>query len=193
LRGLKKLYRRNWKKKYDHELILSRHQSPGPFPFVLVLDHLKAGYNVGKIIRAGNAFGCRELHLVGIPMFDPTPSKGSLKATKTRVFENIESSLELLTADGYEIFALAPDGRETLGQCSFPEKTAFVVGHEEFGLSFQLEKFPQVRTMKIMQFGSVQSLNVSIAAALASYEYLRQRIFLKAQEPLLSGLLGDLR
>ena len=53
---------------------------------VLVLDHLKAGFNVGKIIRSANVFGIREVHLVGIPPFDPGPTKGALRHTRTRRF-----------------------------------------------------------------------------------------------------------
>jgi len=51
------------------------------------------------------------------------------------------------------------------------------LGHEEFGFSFTSEEFPEIKKLKIQQFGQVQSLNVSIAASLASYEYVRQMNF----------------
>ena len=165
--------KRWYKKKYEQELILSRHCAPGPFPFVLVLDHLKSGFNIPKMIRAANAFGCREIHLVSIPLFDPSPAKGTLRQTLTRSFETFDESYAALTGEGYELFALDVSGKKTLGSFAFPKKAAFIVGHEEFGLSFDVEKYPAVTALRIPQFGKVQSLNVSIAASLAMFEYLR--------------------
>jgi len=166
---------RNWyRKKYEHEIILSKHHEPGPFPFVVVLDHLKAGFNVPKIIRAAHAFGCREIHLVSIPLFDPSPAKGTFRQTKSRSFTEFQESYDALVAEGYTLYALDHRAELTLGQDSLAEKAAFVLGHEEFGHSFDREKFPAVKGLKIRQFGQVQSLNVSIAASLACYEWVRQ-------------------
>jgi tRNA G18 (ribose-2'-O)-methylase SpoU len=167
--------KRDWiKRKYDRELILSRHQEPGRFPFVLVLDHLKQSFNVGKIIRSGNAFGCHEVHLVAVPTFDPTPAKGSVRHTRTRSFETFKESYEALKSEGYTIFALDPSAENELGLIQLPEKSAFVVGHEEYGFSFKDGEFPEVKKITIKQFGRVQSLNVSVAASIAAFEYTRQ-------------------
>ena len=57
-----------------------------------------------------------------------------------------------------------------------PHKSAFIFGHEEFGCSFEPDDYPQMQTLTIPQFGSVQSLNVSIAASVVMYEYARQRL-----------------
>ena len=159
-------------------MVLSRLQAPlGVFDFILVLDHLKPGFNLGKIIRTANALGCREVHLVGISMFDPSPTKGTLKQTKTKILETAALSFESLKAEGYQLFAMSPDAKLTLGQIEIPEKSAFIFGHEEFDLSFSPDDFPDIKRMRIAQFGIVESLNVSVAAALACYEYTRQRGF----------------
>lgn len=166
---------RDWYRKvYEREMILSRLQPPGPFSYVIVLDHLKASYNVPKIIRAANALGCREIHMVGIELFNPSPAKGTLRQTRTRSFEKFDDSYAALNAEGYSLYALEPTASEILGSAPLPEKCAFIVGHEEYGLSFDREKFPAVRSLGIRQFGKVQSLNVSIAASLACYEWVRQ-------------------
>jgi tRNA G18 (ribose-2'-O)-methylase SpoU len=169
--------RKHARRKYEHEIVLSRYQPAGPFPLVLVLDRLKAGFNVGKIIRTANALGAREVHLIGIPAFDPGPAKGALRHTLTRSFKTFSESYALLKSEGYTFYALELLGQRVLGKTEFPEKTAFVMGHEEYGLSFSPEEFPEVNYLHIPQFGRVDSLNVSIAAALASFEYLRQRSF----------------
>src|SRR3954469_24147840 len=141
--------RKHARRKYEHDIILSRHQPPGPFPIVLVLDRLKAGFNVGKIIRTANAFGVRELHLVGIGVFDPGPSKGALRHTRTVTLGSFAESHAILRAQGYEFFALDLLGQGRLGTLSLPEKTTIVMGHEEYGLSFAPEEFPDVKYLSI--------------------------------------------
>jgi tRNA G18 (ribose-2'-O)-methylase SpoU len=169
--------RKHARRRYEQDIILSRYQPPGPFPLVLVLDRLKAGFNVGKIIRTANALGAREVHLVGIPAFDPGPAKGALRHTRTVTFASFKESHSILREQGYTFFALDLLGQAKLGKAELPEKTAFVMGHEEYGLSFAPEEFPDVRYLSIPQFGAVDSLNVSIAASLACFDYLRQRDF----------------
>lgn len=188
---------RNWyRKKYEREIVLSRHAPEGAFDFVIALDHLKPGFNVGKIFRAANALGAREVHLIGIGVFDPSPAKGAFKQTRTRSFATLKESFMALEAEGYTLFALDPSASAlTLGEVTLPEKVAFYMGHEEFGFSEDLEHYPRVKRLKIPQFGDVQSLNVSIAASLAAYEYVRQRGFRatrdKVPHPLLPASLAE--
>jgi len=170
--------RKSWyRKKYDREVIQSRFVAPGPFPYVLVLDHLKAGWNVGKILRSANALGCREVHLVNVGPFDPSPAKGALRHTRTRLFTSLPESLASLLSEGYSLYSLDPEGRGRLYETPLPAKSAFIFGHEEFGLSFTADERPEVTGLRIEQFGRVQSLNVSVAASIVAYEYLRQRNF----------------
>src|SRR5689334_8406530 len=104
--GRTKGSRSYFRKRFEQELIVSKLQPPGPHAFVLILDHLKAGYNSGKIVRTANAFGCREVHLVGVPFFDIRAARGTLKQTRTRSFENFKDSYEALAAEGYTFYAL---------------------------------------------------------------------------------------
>jgi tRNA G18 (ribose-2'-O)-methylase SpoU len=164
-------------RKHERELRLSQYQPEGPFPFVLVLDQLKASFNVGKLFRTANALGCRELHLVNVETFDPNPAKGTLKQTRSRSFKTFQESHDALIEEGYTLYAMDPTAELTLGLFELPEKTAFVLGHEEYGLSFKLEDFPKVKPVRILQFGRVNSMNVAVAGALASYEYVRQYHF----------------
>lgn len=159
---------------YEIEMIWAKRQNPGPHACVLVLDHLKAGFNVGKIIRSANALGCHSVHLVGIGIFDTASARGTLKQTRVLKFDTIQESLALLQTEGYSLYAFDPAGDRILGREELPEKCAFIVGHEEFGLSFKREEFPLIRWIKIPQVGTVQSMNVSVAASIGAFEYVRQ-------------------
>jgi tRNA G18 (ribose-2'-O)-methylase SpoU len=144
---------------------------PGPTPLVVVLDHLKAGFNVAKVFRSAQAFGVREVHLVRIRPFDPAPAKGALRVVPARFFDHLDHSMEALRSADYRIFRLAADDGPCLSSVELPLRCAFVLGHEEFGISAAGAELPAVR---IPQVGQVQSLNVSIAASIGMYEYLRQ-------------------
>jgi len=146
----------------------------GEHPFIVVLDHLKAGFNVPKIFRSAEAFGVHEVHLIGIGPFDPAPAKGSFKNVPARFHESFDDCYQVLSARGYTLFTLEPDCGELLQDAELPEKSAFVFGHEEMGISFDRGDYPAIRCMHIPQFGRMDSLNVSVAASIVMYEYVRR-------------------
>ena len=147
---------------------------PGEHQFVLVLDQLKPGFNVGKIFRSAEAFGAAAVHLINIGPFDPAPAKGSFRKVPAHFHDDFNTCYQQLTEQGYALHLLSPDAEVSLGAASLPQKSAFVLGHEEFGFSFDPEQFPNIKTLSIPQYGSVQSLNVSVAASVVMYEYVRQ-------------------
>jgi tRNA G18 (ribose-2'-O)-methylase SpoU len=162
---------RNYEKNRRRNLLAE----PGFHEFTLVLDHLKAGYNVPKIFRSAEAFGAREIHLINIGMFDPSPAKGAFRKVPARFHKTFNESCDSLMQQGYSLYALSPDSRQSLLDTKFPSKSAFVFGHEETGLSFSPSDYPGIQYLYIPQFGMTESLNVSIAASIVMYEYTRQR------------------
>lgn len=147
---------------------------PGVFPVILVLDHLKAGFNVAKIFRSAQAFGAHEVHLVGIGPFDPSPAKGAFKHVPARFHDEFADCHADLSARGYALFTLEPDCSETIMQAELPPKSAFILGHEEYGISFARCDYPDIRALRIPHYGPVQSLNVAVAASVVLYEYARR-------------------
>ncbi|MEJ2406097.1 MAG: TrmH family RNA methyltransferase [Candidatus Thiodiazotropha sp.] len=148
---------------------------PGKHEFILVLDHMKAGFNVAKIFRSAEAFGAHEVHLIDIGPFDPAPGKGAFKKVPARFFDTFAESYANLLGRGYKIVMLQGGCGQLLTETELAPRTAFVLGHEEFGHSFTQEEFPAVDCLAIPQFGEVESLNVSVAASIVMYEYIRQR------------------
>ncbi|MBW1923985.1 MAG: TrmH family RNA methyltransferase [Deltaproteobacteria bacterium] len=149
--------------------------SPGPYPYVIVLDHLKPAFNIGKIFRSAEAFGAREVHLIGTEFFDPSPAKGSFKVVPARFYETFDESYGSLRGEGYTFFVLDPTAPKTLWKADLPDRSAFVFGHEEFGLRFRPADYQGICTLRIPQQGRVQSLNVSVAASIVMAEYVRRR------------------
>ena len=169
--------------KYGRRLALQRYEKqrrrnllaqPGVHRFAIVLDRLKAGYNVAKIFRSAQAFGAREVHLIGIGPFDPSPGKGAFKAVPARFHDDFESCHGNLRERGYRLFTLEPDCSQILYDAVLPERAAFIFGHEEMGIGFDRSLYPDIACLGIPGYGPMQSLNVSVAASIVMYEYVRQ-------------------
>ncbi len=169
----------------EHKLAIKRFRKqsrqnmlaqPGENEFVIVLDHLKPRYNIGKIFRSADAFGAREVHLVGINFFDPAPAMGSFKWVPAKFHEHINDCLPDLLNRQYHLYILDPSAPATLTGTTFPKRSAFIFGHEEYGFSFDPGDYVDLTAISIPQYGKVQSLNVSVAASLTMYEYVRQHV-----------------
>jgi tRNA G18 (ribose-2'-O)-methylase SpoU len=162
-------------KRFKNQLRRNILASPGRHQFIIVLDHLKPRYNIGKIFRSADAFGAHEIHLVGIDFFDPAPAMGSFKWVPAKFFEDAHGCIMQLLERDYHIFLLDPLSGTCLTQAVFPPRSAFVFGHEEYGFSFDPNSYTEISRLTIPQYGKVQSLNVSVAASLTMYEYVRQK------------------
>ena len=168
-------HERNALLRYEKERRKNILAKPGAHDFILVLDHLKPGFNVPKIFRSAEAFGATAVHLINIGPFDPAPAKGSFRKVPAVFHEEFTTCYDQLSADGYQFFRLSPGADHDLSHCEFPRKAAFIFGHEEFGFSFDTASYPTIKSLSIPQFGSVQSLNVSIASSIVAFEYVRQQ------------------
>lgn len=150
---------------------------PGVHECVIILDNLKPSFNIGKIFRSAEAFGIREIHLVGTTYFDAKSAKGSFKWVPAHFHEYFDRCYQLLNSQGYRFYLFEPGGGETLFDVELPRKSAYIFGHEEFGVSFERNCYPDIAGVRVEQIGRVESLNVSVAASIAMYEYIRRYRF----------------
>jgi tRNA G18 (ribose-2'-O)-methylase SpoU len=122
---------------------------PGAYPFVVILDHLKVDFNIGKIIRSAEAFGAGAVDVVGTPFFDPLPAKGCLKRVPWTMCKTFFESYDRWSREGYTFFAFSADAPRALHDAPFPDKSAFVLGNEGSGLSFPREHYPAINYVRI--------------------------------------------
>ncbi len=147
---------------------------PGKHEFILVLDHLQAGFNVPKIFRSAEAFAAHEIHLVNVDPFDPAPAKGAFRKVPAKFHDNISDCFTQLQQRGYQLFILEAGKGKMLYEAELPEKSAFILGNEDHGISFDSSTCPDIKYLSIPHFGQTESLNVSIAASIVMYEYVSQ-------------------
>jgi len=174
IREFRRLQREKALRRYEKHRRRNKLAKAGVYEFVIILDNLKQSFNIGKIFRSADAMGAAAVHLIGTDFFDPSPAKGSFKWVPAVFHDDFSSCYKELHESGYELFSLEPEEGTSLHQTRLPNKSAFVFGHEEFGLSFEKDDYPDLKQLSIPQFGKVQSLNVSIAASIVMYEYVRQ-------------------
>ena len=146
---------------------------------LLVLDHVQDPGNVGAIVRA--AEGCGATGLVAGPgTADPFGWKalrGSMGSAFRLPIARAEELAEPLTRAkraGVRVFAAVPRGGTPLHQANLAGPSAFVLGGEGAGLSHTILDAAD-EAITIPMLGRVESLNVSVAAALVLYEAFRQR------------------
>lgn len=170
--------RQYMQKTFERQRLLNKiHAKPGAFPYVVILDHLKVDFNIGKIIRSAEAFGAQAVEVVGTVFFDPLPAKGCMKRVPWTMRKTFHETYEAYDKEGFTFYAFDSEAPEALHEVQFPDKSAFILGHEGFGVTFKKENYPKIKFIKIPQFGMVESLNVSVAASVVMYEFVRSRGF----------------
>lgn len=176
-RSNKKARQQQWHnamQRYEKERRRNLLATPGEQEFILILDHLKASFNVPKIFRSAEAFGAREVHLINIEPFDPAPAKGSFRKVPARFHDDFQACYDELCARDYHFFAMDGNCEQTSSTVALPIKSAFIMGNEELGVCFNPEDYPDVNCLSIPLLGHTESLNVSVAASIIMYEYNRQ-------------------
>ncbi|OIQ18859.1 MAG: hypothetical protein BM556_06150 [Bacteriovorax sp. MedPE-SWde] len=162
-------------RKFDKELEINAERAKeGIHDLIIVLDHLKGNFNMGKIMRTAEIYSVREVHIIGTKFFDPTIAKGALKRVKIYFYDSFEESINRVKKLGFTPITFDSKTDNYLSSVKLPEKVAFIFGHEEFGPLYDKDLHPDVQMVKIKQYGLTESLNVSVAASIAMYEYTRQ-------------------
>lgn len=157
-------------------------------PAVNVAMNLTHDFNKASVLRAHEAHAFKEFVLINkVNEQDPKNPSGVKKFNKkgtvgTHLYANIRHTTDWVSLfnayreEGYKIFAV--DNVESynpkpIDEAVMPEKTVFVYGEENMGLSNELIQACD-EMIYIPQFGTPRSLNIAQAASICMYEYARQ-------------------
>ena len=145
----------------------------------LVLENIHDPHNVSAIFRTCDAAGIPKVSLLysveKFPKIGKKSSASAYKWIKREKFKTVEECYEKLSKEKFVIYASSLNSdSKNLYELDFTKKTAIVFGNEHRGLSKEAEELADERFF-IPMYGMVQSLNVSVSAAISVYEALRQR------------------
>lgn len=155
--------------------VLSRRQPD----LCLVLANIHDPHNVSAILRSCDAFGVMRAHLYyTVEKFPALGHKSSASARKwveTVRHADAGEMIGSLRAAGLQVLGTAFDETaRPLPEWDLARPTAIIFGNEHRGLDPELAALVPDRAY-IPMSGMVQSLNVSVAAAITLYEAWRQR------------------
>jgi 23S rRNA (guanosine2251-2'-O)-methyltransferase len=148
-------------------------------PLLVCLDRVTDPRNLGAVCRSAEGAAATGVVVPAHGSAAVTPavakaSAGAVEHLPVAVVPNLARYLAEIKGDRLWVYAAAGDAGQTLWETDFAGGTALVLGAEGKGLR------PLVRrtcdaAVSIPVAGRVESLNVSVAAALLLYEARRQR------------------
>ncbi len=153
--------------------------SEGGTPLLLILDQVQDPHNLGACLRTCDAVGAAGVivpkdRAVGLT---PTVCKVASGAAETvplfRV-TNLARTLDSLKKANLWIAGAAGEAEKTAFEADFSGSLAIVIGAEGQGLR-RLTRDKCDFLVSLPMRGTVQSLNLSVAAGVLLYEALRQR------------------
>lgn len=148
-------------------------------PLLVVLDGVEDPHNVGAIVRTVDAAGAHGIirqarHAASLDGATAKASAGAVAFVRIATVVNIARAIEELKSAGVWTVGFAGEADETYDEVDFTLPTAIVVGSEGEGLR-RLTRDRCDRLVRIPMAGTVDSLNVSVAAGIALFEAVRQR------------------
>jgi len=143
---------------------------------VVVLDRISDPHNSSAVLRSADAFGVQNVHaIVGQHGFRASRgvSKGTQRWLDVARYATAEACARRLKADGYTICVATMDGETTPEGLRGKHRLAVVFGNEHRGVSPEMLAMAD-GTFSIPMRGFVESLNISVAAAITLQTLARE-------------------
>jgi len=155
--------------------VLSKRQKD----LTLIIDNIHDPHNVSAILRSCDAFGVHKIHLYytteQFPELGKKSSASARKWVEREKHTDAKSMIESLTREGFRIIRTGfSEKAKSILEYDLTQPVAIILGNEHRGLSPELIELVDDELYIPMQ-GMVESLNVSVAAAIILYESWRQR------------------
>ena len=149
-------------------------------PFFLILDRVKDPHNLGAVIRSAESAGVHGIiipkyHTVDVNETVAKSAAGALEYIKIVRVTNIAKTIDLLKSKNVWVFGVEQEkGKDIFAAEPFKESIALLLGEEGSGIR-RLPKEKCDGFYKIPMFGYINSLNLSVAAAILMYQIRRFR------------------
>ena len=151
----------------------------GKNPFIVVLDGITDVRNFGAIARTCEVAGVDAIVIpargsVRVSADAMKTSAGALHTIPVCRELNIRDAVQFLRNSGVKVVAATEKAAENYTTSTYVDPVAILMGAEDEGISPELLKISD-DLVRLPVFGTIQSLNVSVAAGVMLYEVIRQR------------------
>jgi 23S rRNA (guanosine2251-2'-O)-methyltransferase len=152
----------------------------GKSPFIVLLDGVTDVRNFGAIARTCE---CAGVDVIVIPAKGSVTvnadaiktSAGALHVLPVCKEKSINQAIRFLKDSGIKVVAASEKAADNYTAVSYDGPVAIVVGAEDTGVSMENLRICD-HMVKIPQFGTIGSLNVSVASSIMIYEVVRRRM-----------------
>lgn len=150
-------------------------------PVTVVLDNVRSLNNIGAIFRTCDGFAAEGIALCGVSGTPPSveihkTALGAEDSVDWRYFPATADAIAALRAEGHTVVCL----EQVKGSVSLDDfradssaRYALVVGNEVDGVAQDIVDSADI-CLEIPQSGTKHSLNVSVSAAVALWEFYKQ-------------------
>jgi 23S rRNA (guanosine2251-2'-O)-methyltransferase len=151
----------------------------GETPLLMILDSITDVRNFGAIARSAE---CAGVHGLVIPKSGSAriqedavkTSAGALLTVPVCRVEKLVDAVKYLKNSGFNIVGATEKADLSFHQADLKDPVAIIMGSEEKGIHISILALCD-QEVSIPVYGSIPSLNVSVAASLLMYEAVRQR------------------
>lgn len=165
-----------WKERTLDSLRLSEN------PLVIVLESVEKPGNLGAVLRSADAAGADAVIICDplTDLYNPNLIRSSIGAVFSRqvALASSEEAISWLHRHGIQILTAQLQDSSWYYSTDMSKGTAIVMGTESTGLTDIWRKAANAH-IKIPMLGQLDSLNVSVSAAILLFEAVRQRQSLK--------------
>lgn len=161
------------------ENLISEAYQKGEMPLFIMLDRITDVRNFGAIARTAE---CAGVHGIIVPSRGTAQigsdamktSAGALNYMPICRAENLKLTIKNLQENGVQVIACSEKATNTIYQTDFSVPLVLLMGSEEDGISPEYLKLCDGHA-KLPITGKIESLNVSVATGIITYEVVRQR------------------
>lgn len=138
-------------------------------PFAVMMAQIEGDFNFGSVLRSANAFNAKEVFYFGKRCWDRRSALGAQNYTQLTHLRSIEEIIAL--KERYKFVALENTGGTTpMDTYIWSPNSLIIVGEESLGIPEDVLMLCDEK-VEITQYGSIRSLNASVAASIAMFDY----------------------
>lgn len=163
-------------KSKDHQLSNLKFDSPNPL--VLIVEAPEKPGNIGALLRTADAANLDAVFIANpkTDLYNPNIIRSSVGCIFSRIVKvgTTQEIIEYLKRARFQIYCAALSASKEYTNVNFDGPTAIVVGTENTGLSIEWLN-SSTQNIIIPMEGEIDSMNVSVSAAVLIFEAKRQR------------------
>lgn len=164
---------------YKLEQIVPALYEEGKNPFIIILDGITDVRNFGAIARTCEVAGVDAIVIpshgsVTVNADAIKTSAGALHSLPVCREQNLKDAIVFLKNSGIKVVVSTEKAAMDYTEADLSVPVAILMGSEDLGVATEHLRISD-DLVKIPQFGTIKSLNVSVAAGVMIYEAIRQR------------------